>query len=282
MIPTQSKPTQNIKDTSHQKQDEVSVELYTELYDKIHRITTAIWVATRHIPENDIIHTSLRHNAMSFMDSVGYIRHTKDNSGFFYTTLLSHIENTIARVRLAEQLGYMSKANARLLEGELTHIFRLSERMSQMSFTIQTVRELDNGEESIKDILESIDSGLRLPVAVTTEHTPPEVSLPTHQGYGQSRHTVVTPNVPQVKSKSGQHQQTLRQNPPQTETRRSQVLSFIRNNGRISMRELADAMPAVSEKTLQRTLVDLIDSGDISRIGDRRWSHYEAAMQAGE
>jgi hypothetical protein len=57
-------------------------------------------------------------------------------------------------------------------------------------------------------------------------------------------------------------------------TRRSQILSFIKNRGESSIKDISKAVPHVSSKTVQRELSDLVKSGLLQREGDRRWSRY--------
>lgn len=65
---------------------------------------------------------------------------------------------------------------------------------------------------------------------------------------------------------------------PHVEARRKQVLRYIRENGIVSIKDISDSVAGVSEKTLQRTLIDLVAEGAVVRHGDRRWSRYEAIV----
>lgn len=60
--------------------------------------------------------------------------------------------------------------------------------------------------------------------------------------------------------------------------RKDNVLQIIKLNGIVSIKEIADNISDVSEKTLQRTLIDLVNEGLVIRHGDRRWSRYEAVL----
>lgn len=57
-------------------------------------------------------------------------------------------------------------------------------------------------------------------------------------------------------------------------TRREAILKFLRDHGPSSIKEIAQIMPEVSAKTVQRELADLVQSGALKREGDRRWSRY--------
>jgi DNA-binding transcriptional ArsR family regulator len=57
-------------------------------------------------------------------------------------------------------------------------------------------------------------------------------------------------------------------------SRRDQILRFLKSHGESSIKDISRAVPAVSNKTVQRELSDLVRLGQVSREGDRRWSRY--------
>jgi DNA-binding transcriptional ArsR family regulator len=56
--------------------------------------------------------------------------------------------------------------------------------------------------------------------------------------------------------------------------RREAVMSVIRNKGSVSIKDISTLIRGVSEKTIQRELMALIESGLIAKQGERRWSTY--------
>lgn len=59
--------------------------------------------------------------------------------------------------------------------------------------------------------------------------------------------------------------------------RRGAILSIIRARERASIKDISTLVRGVSEKTIQRELSALIDSGAVKRQGERRWSIYSLA-----
>jgi DNA-binding transcriptional ArsR family regulator len=57
--------------------------------------------------------------------------------------------------------------------------------------------------------------------------------------------------------------------------RKDRILSIMRDKGQVSIKDISDIIRDVSEKSIQRDLNDLIDSGSVVRIGERRWSTYK-------
>lgn len=57
-------------------------------------------------------------------------------------------------------------------------------------------------------------------------------------------------------------------------SRRSRILSVLKDKGQASIKDIAEIIADCSEKTIQRELQSLIKDGTIVREGDRRWSRY--------
>lgn len=59
--------------------------------------------------------------------------------------------------------------------------------------------------------------------------------------------------------------------------RRESILSIIRTQGVVSIKDISDAITDCSEKTIQRELMGMIKDNIIVKEGERRWSRYRIA-----
>jgi hypothetical protein len=59
--------------------------------------------------------------------------------------------------------------------------------------------------------------------------------------------------------------------------RQEAILSVIKNKGTASIKDISTLIRGVSEKTIQRELILLIEAGFVSKQGERRWSTYSLA-----
>lgn len=59
-----------------------------------------------------------------------------------------------------------------------------------------------------------------------------------------------------------------------SEDRKHQILSFLKDKGHASIKDISKVVPEVSEKTIQRELNKLISKGHVQKRGERRWSTY--------
>ncbi len=59
--------------------------------------------------------------------------------------------------------------------------------------------------------------------------------------------------------------------------RHKDILALFDTHERISIKDAAAAIPGVSEKTIQRELLSMVDKGLLIKEGERRWSTYRKA-----
>ena len=52
------------------------------------------------------------------------------------------------------------------------------------------------------------------------------------------------------------------------------IIKEIRKKGAVTVKDISVLIKGVSEKTIQRELVSLVDKGVLKREGERRWSRY--------
>lgn len=57
--------------------------------------------------------------------------------------------------------------------------------------------------------------------------------------------------------------------------RKDRIRTILQEKGQVSIKDISDIIKDVSEKSIQRDLNELIESGAIVRIGERRWSTYK-------
>jgi len=81
-----------------------------------------------------------------------------------------------------------------------------------------------------------------------------------------------TPNV-----HKGQIKDTREGQKGHIKDRQEAVLSVIRSKGSVSIKDISTLIRGVSEKTIQRELAALIESGAVLKQGERRWSIYSLA-----
>ncbi len=67
------------------------------------------------------------------------------------------------------------------------------------------------------------------------------------------------------------------ENAPTRPDRVKLITEVIRGKGSAPIKDIAQALPALSSKTVQRELNRLVEKGIVKREGERRWSRYQLA-----
>lgn len=57
-------------------------------------------------------------------------------------------------------------------------------------------------------------------------------------------------------------------------SRKDSIISLLKKSSDLTIKDFVKVIPNCSEKTIQRELIDLVDSGVVVRKGERRWSTY--------
>lgn len=82
---------------------------------------------------------------------------------------------------------------------------------------------------------------------------------------------------PKAAATKGQVKDTTVAAPAHIKDRREAVLSVLQDKGSVSIKDISTLIRGISEKTIQRELASLVDSGAVVRQGERRWSTYSLA-----
>lgn len=155
--------------------------------------------------------------------------------------LLSHIELVLGGAVFA---GLISEKNSSVIIYEATHFSK--ERFS--SYAHADVQALFSGTQEESD-------KRQFPVKDTKKTSMSSILLSSDRP---------TPSMSNTKSfnNKGARQQT--------------ILSFINDRKSAVIKDIVSLFPDVSEKTIQRELNTLIDTGRITKRGSKRWSIYMA------
>jgi hypothetical protein len=61
------------------------------------------------------------------------------------------------------------------------------------------------------------------------------------------------------------------------EARRTRIIKLVKDNREVMVKDITIHFPDLSEKTLQRELLALVETGVLKKTGERRWSRYSIA-----
>lgn len=234
---------------------------------KTDKIVTAIYMVTDFISETEPIRPRLRTLSLSIHASVRKIGARSSEPHYALADEVTRtIEETSSLIKLATTIGLISEMNGQIL-----------------------VTELEKTTSEIKKL-----------------YGDKKVMVATHPGYANILLTpqmfdVPTEPMPLPEIHKGQEifkGQTLIQKPQSFQTpyqqrtsfktesfvkksdigmkiaRRNDVLNVVRSKGRVSIKDITSILKDISEKTVQRELLALVQEGVLVKEGEKRWSIY--------
>lgn len=182
--------------------------------------------------------------------------------------LVSIVLEIVSLVRIASTAGIISERNANILTSEY---MALLEKLSQPSVQGMLLRT----EDLLTDADVNTQNELSLPSPIG--------ALFSVQERGQTSPKVAKGEDGVSHTKTFKGHRNSRPNPQRTQkdttlfkkTDRSQrIIDIVTAKGTISIRDIASVITDCSEKTLQRELLALVDTGILTKEGERRWSTY--------
>ena len=150
--------------------------------------------------------------------------------------------------------GLISQTNFHILKQELEHVIRFVESKHETHYLTATSFVLDKDffDASIKD------SGVQSVKDTYKTQKQPDVF---YKDKGQSKSSYV-PSVSNI-----------------NEDRTSKIVELANKLDWFSVKDIGISLKNVSEKTIQRDLISMVEKGVLEKSGERRWSRYKLATK---
>lgn len=242
------------------------------LSKKCERLATAVYLVTNFLLDTEPLKTRLRTLSLDFVRDASFARiggHTTE--GHSLDVLRGNILETLALLELAFISGLLSEMNFTILKREYAALRDAIEikKTSHESRTDNLLGETFFGssfhadESTHKDIFNKGHNNSTSFIMSDTRNTVREnYSKPTPFKSEQSKLKVFS------------HPKDSNVVNADRESRREKILKLVKDNREVMVKDIAAHFPELSEKTLQRELVSLVESGVLKKTGERRWSRY--------
>lgn len=226
------------------------------VYKKTLKISKAIYIVTDLIKDKEPVKWSLRLEVNKAVTLHSDNKDIKDSASYLHRYIIS-IKGLVS---VATFSGNISQMNSDLIISELDHVLdvisELKSKENEFSLTesfFLEERKKDAGlfvENLSKDNVQN-----KLSVIKTG---------PLDSGRSFDKGQIVR-----------DRRDVLSFIKPDNKDKRSEdIFRFIKQNGSVTIKDIAGSVSGCSEKTIQRELVSLLDRKVIKREGERRWSKY--------
>ena len=207
---------------------------------KGHKLTSALYLVTEFLADQDPLKWRLRQAALDLLNVL-----IDGENGLSESRRLGTIEQAV---------GLINKISA------LADIALTGRAASEMNFSILKKEYLD----------------LRTRLLLERDNLQPQLyAVPELAALAEAPISSPRPATLPPRVSKGQNSTPTRRE--ESNPRRDSILSAIKKQGWSSIKDIAQAVPEVSSKTVQRELADLVQAGILKKEGDRRWSRYHLA-----
>src|SRR3989344_2189529 len=273
---------------------------------KCERLATALYLVTSFLPDSEPLKGRLRTLSLDLVRDASRVRYgTISSETNVLEELRANIGETLGLLELALIAGLVSEMNFSILKREYASLrgtieSKKASRESRTdtilgdtffgsSFTEENLTHPASGAQ--RSVLESADSclGHEKLKGRSFMHPAPTSSIGHSQGQKETTMSDTKTKGHDASPRSaknsapdlglplkGRVQSSVAISVTQ-EARRTRIQKLIKDNREVTIKDISTYFPELSEKTIQRELVALVEEGVLKKFGERRWSRYALA-----
>lgn len=233
---------------------------WLSLGKKCERLSTAVYLVTNFLSDTEPMKARLRTLSLELVRDSSIVRYgSTANEMNVLETLRITISETLSLLELAFIVGLVSEMNFSILKREYSSLRDLLE--------IKKASRESRSDSVLGDTFfgSSFDSVFAGSISIGHSKGQKEVQMSDRKvpvfANTVKQSTTPDPRTPDVAR----------------EVRRVRILKLIKDNREVSIKDITNHFPDISEKTIQRELVSLTESGVLKKSGERRWSRYALA-----
>lgn len=228
------------------------------IFKKTEKISQGLFLATNHIKDNESIKWIIREKAVDIVCSSSQINNIKAiNFDSLADSFLSTLFDIITLLNLASVSSIMSRTNSLILISEISTLLKYISESSDTN--IKQIKSLVLSPDffKVEDIYKGNSSSHYKSNTLANKNTISSIKdsiLSNKNLYNKPEYQV------SLKDKKN--------------TRQEQILSLLKTQSGLTIKDFSKVIKDCSSKTIQRELIDLTKGGFIVKEGERRWSKY--------
>lgn len=273
---------------------------------KTERLATAMYLVTNFLSDTEPLKTHLRELSVALIREASNVRYGARGTEFrVLENLQTNIGETLMLLELAFVAGSVSEMNFSILKREYRALHGIVEvkKASKESGADTILGDSFFGppfgedrqihprahyESNLPRVASSSSAQERFLGGKTPRqghhigHIENKMSfnMSDTNGNEKKENTVIKQKTPQRRSfpqPVQKHLLQLADTDIVKDSRRTRILKLIKDNREVTIKDISFYFPELSEKTIQRELVFLVESSVLKKSGERRWSRYSLA-----
>ena len=229
-------------------------DIYGYVTDRIQKLTAALYRVTDLLSDKEPLKWTLRDKALNLYDDLVSVRNTKDKDGVLDNSLKNFMQ-IIKSLELVSAGVCVSSLNFEILKREYSFLKNfVEEKKTDIAYDSKILLEL----EKLGSSASSWKPNFQVRQSPERKNLPEKSQV--HPASGEANPAYGEAGTPEIDPQS----------------RKGKVLDFLKNGPAKSVNEITVIFNGeTSEKSIQRDLLDLVKTGKISAIGDKRWRKYQ-------
>lgn len=270
-----------------------------DLVVRTNKIVTALYMVTDCIEDDEPLRKALRVRGIELIESVNRTIHGRAGGARPAAADALDCRSAISSLlSVAVSMGFVSSMNASILDREFEALAAMLSSMigssageAGMALVPSSVAAVSlsayRPHADLGGQMPAPQAGSQPSMSRTSPAAPsyqPERSRDYH-GRTDSRHrsqpaasaapkAALPARKPEIKEQKAPVSVTA--DAPKTD-RREIILKLVRQKGEVAIKDVTDLISDCSEKTIQRELVAMVESGILKKTGEKRWSRYSLA-----
>lgn len=250
------------------------------LSKKCERLATAIYLVTSFLSDTEPLKFRLRALSLDFVKDAAAV---KGGGVATETTVLDalrgNVGETLALLELAFIAGLISEMNFTILKREYKSLRDTVDikKASRESRTDTILGDTFFGT-SFHNEERSLDKVVLPKVMPTQNEAPVSFRLSDRKKTESTLRVKNLGSGSTLRDKSEPVVSNRATTDVAKESRRTRILKLIKDNREVAIKDIVAYFPDLSEKTIQRELVAMSDSGVLKKSGERRWSRYSVSQ----
>jgi hypothetical protein len=226
------------------------------VFKKTEKITAALYLVSGLLKDDEPMKWELRDRGMDLLSSSFTASSSMPgDKNAVIQSLFSAALETISLLNVARISNLISEMNHDLLVREIDNIVRmLRDRLAQNAQNAGYILS-----ESFFKTPNLFASGFK-----PDARTNPRTDSPSQAGQNRGDYTPQNKGTARISADS-----TAKKT-----DRQDRILTILKDQSNLTVKDFAKVITDVSEKTIQRELLDLVQKGVIKKEGERRWSRY--------
>ncbi len=242
--------------------------IFMSVSKKAEKITTALYMLTDLIREDDPMRRKIRETSISVLSDTRGLSYAMTGDLYFHLArVISKSWELMSFIEVCVVVGFISDMNYGILKNALVEfIGDLRNRQRIEGFTNMEDLKIGVGEAAnfkLKSDFFKVDN---------LNQESYEAFIPEPKEIKSKGHLSRT-SEPQKKSFINSQIET-NNSESKASARTEKIISLIKEKKDISIKDIVSYFSEYSQKTIQRDLLSLVEAGAIKRTGEKRWSRY--------